>query len=466
MLFSGIPFLYYFFPVALLLYFAAPRKLKNLALLLTSLVFYFYGEQEYVVLLLASIAVGYVAGRIIDKYRGTKKTKVALGLVIALNLLMLGFFKYADFFIVNINALLGTNIRLLRVSLPLGISFFVFQTISYAVDVYRGLPADRSPVGFAMYVSMFPQLVAGPIIRYNTVADAIKNRVHSFDDFSKGVARFVTGLAKKVLIANALGELSASMLTSGEPSVLSHWLAIFAYIVQIYFDFSGYSDMAIGLGRMFGFRFDENFNYPFIADSISDFWRRWHISMGTWFREYLYIPLGGNRVSKLKWVRNIFIVWFCTGFWHGANWNFILWGLYFGVLLTVEKLVTGKLIAKLPAAMRHIYALLLVFFSFVIFYVEDLPSMWLHIKGMFGALNIPAANFEALYYLRSYGLLLVVACIGSTPLLKNFVYKLREKVNIGKVVSVLEPVFYVVLMVVTTGYLVDSSFNPFLYFRF
>ena len=466
MLFSGIPFLYFFFPVTLLIYFATPRKFKNLALLFTSLIFYFYGEQASVVLLLASIVVGYIAGKLIDKYRGTGKANLALGLAIILNLLLLGFFKYADFFIVNINTLLGTSIPLLRLSLPLGISFFVFQTISYVVDVYRGLSADSNPVGFAMYVSMFPQLVAGPIVRYNTVVTAIHNRVHSFDDFAKGVARFVIGLAKKVLIANALGELSATMLATGELSVLAHWLSIFSYMLQIYFDFSGYSDMAIGLGRMFGFHFDENFNYPFIANSISDFWRRWHISMGMWFREYLYIPLGGNRVSKLKWVRNIFIVWFCTGFWHGANWNFILWGLYFGVLLTIEKLFMGKLLEKLPALVRHVYVLLLVFFSFVIFYVEDLPAMWIHFQGMFGALRIPAANAEVLYYLRSYGLLLLFACIGATPLLKNLVHKLRTQVAISKVISAMEPVFYLVLMVVTTGYLVDSSFNPFLYFRF
>ena len=466
MLFSGVPFLYYFFPIALILYFAAPRKLKNLSLLLTSLIFYFYGEQEFVVFLLASIAVGYAAGRIIDKYRGTVKAKLSLGLAIALNLLLLGFFKYADFFITNINALTGTGIPLLRLSLPLGISFFVFQTISYAVDVYRGLPAEKNPVGFAMYVSMFPQLVAGPIVRYNTVAEAIKHRVHSFDAFAKGVARFVIGLAKKVLIANALGELSAAMISTDEPSVLANWLAIFSYVLQIYFDFSGYSDMAIGLGRMFGFHFDENFNYPFIADSISDFWRRWHISMGTWFREYLYIPLGGNRVSSLKWVRNIFIVWFCTGLWHGADWNFILWGLYFGVLLTIEKLFMGRLLERMPSLIRRLYTLTLVFFSFVIFYVENLSEMWTHIKGMFGALGIPAANFEALYYLRSYGPLLIIACIGVTPFPKNLVHRLSQKVNIGAVVSVLEPVFYAVLMIVTTGYLIDSSFNPFLYFRF
>jgi len=466
MLFSSLSFLYYFFPVALLLYFAAPRKLKNIILLLASLVFYFFGEQWYVVLLLVSIAIGYIGGWLIERYRGTGKAKLALILAVLLNLLMLGYFKYSDFFISNINSILGTNIPLLRVSLPLGISFFVFQTISYVVDVYRGLAADKNPIGFAMYVSMFPQLVAGPIVRYNTVAEAIKDRVHTFDDFAKGVSRFVIGLAKKVLIADALGTLSALMLATGEPSVLSHWLAIFSFVLQIYFDFSGYSDMAIGLGYMFGFHFDENFNYPLIADSISDFWRRWHISMGTWFREYLYIPLGGNRVSNLKWVRNIFIVWFCTGFWHGANWNFIFWGLYFGILLAMEKLVWGKLIAKLPALLRHFYTLILVFFSFVIFYVEDLQNLLAHIKGMFGALAIPAANFETLYYMRSYALLLIIAIIGSTPLLKNLIGELRKRVAFEKALIVVEPVFYVILMIIATGYIVDSSFSPFLYFRF
>ena len=466
MLFSSIPYLYYFFPVALLLYFAAPRKFKNIILLFVSLVFYFFGEQGFVILLLASIAVGYIAGRIVEKYRGTGKSKLALFLAIILNLLLLGFFKYSDFFISNLNALLGTSIPLLRVTLPLGISFFVFQTISYVADVYRGLTADRNPVGFAMYVSMFPQLVAGPIVRYNTVAEAINNRVHSFDSFAKGVSRFAIGLAKKVLIANTLGELSATMLATGDPTVASYWIAIFAYVLQIYFDFSGYSDMAIGLGHMLGFHFDENFNYPLIADSISDFWRRWHISMGTWFREYLYIPLGGNRVSNLKWVRNIFIVWFCTGFWHGANWNFILWGLYFGILLALEKLVLGKLIAKLPAILRHIYTLVLVLFSFVMFYIENLTDMLAHIRGMFGASGISVYNPETLYYLRSYAVLLVVACIGSTPLLRNLVNRLRERASVGKLFLVLEPVYYAILLIIATGYVVDSSFNPFLYFRF
>ena len=418
-------------------------------------------------LLLFSSATGYVAGLIIEKYRGTNKVKPALFFAIIANLLLLGFFKYSDFFIENINAVLGTHIPLLHLRLPLGISFFVFQTISYAVDVYRGgVSAERNPLDFTMYVAMFPQLVAGPIVRYHTVAGEIKNRVHSFADFSDGVSRFIIGLGKKVLIANALGTLSTQMLATTAQSVLSYWLSIFAYILQIYFDFSGYSDMAIGLGRMFGFKFAENFNYPFIANSISDFWRRWHISMGTWFREYLYIPLGGNRVSQLKWVRNIFIVWFSTGFWHGADWNFILWGLYFGILLACEKLVWGKLLTKLPKWCGHVYTLLLVFFSFVIFYIENLSDMWSHLAGMFGLSGIAAANTESLYYLRSYALLLVVACIGATPLLKNIAQRLRANKNTAAVTTVLEPIFYIVLLIIITGYLIDSTFNPFLYFRF
>ena len=467
MLFSSIPYLYFFFPVALLFYFAAPKKLKNTVLLILSLIFYFYGEEAYVLLLLFSSATGYIVGLIVEKYRGSIKAKAALYSAIIINLLILGFFKYTDFFIENINALLGTNIALMRISLPLGISFFVFQTISYVVDVWReSAPAEKNPLDFTMYVSMFPQLVAGPIVRYNTVAAEIRERKHSFENFSSGVSRFVTGLAKKVLIANELGALSGLMLATSEPTVLSQWLAIFAYILQIYFDFSGYSDMAIGLGKMIGFNFPENFNYPFIADSISDFWRRWHISMGTWFREYLYIPLGGNRVSKIKWIRNIFIVWFCTGLWHGASWNFIFWGLYFGVLLALEKLLWGKAVAGLPKWIRHIYTLGLVFFSFIIFYIESVPEMFTHLAGMFGAGGLPVVNTESIYYLKSYAPLLIVACIGSTPIVKNIAYKIRDAQKIKLIVSVLEPALYILLLIAATGYIVDSSFNPFLYFRF
>ena len=467
MLFSGIPFLYFFLPVVLAIYFTVPRKLKNAVLLVFSLVFYFYGEQGYVLLLLFSSMTGYVVGLIVERCRGTGKAKAALVFSIVLHLLILGFFKYADFFLSNINALLGTSIPLLRVSLPLGISFFLFQTISYTIDVYRGgVSAERNPLDFTMYVAMFPQLVAGPIVRYHTVAQEITGRAYSMEDFAGGIGRFAVGMAKKVLFANALGELSGVMLAPAAPSVLSSWLSVFAYILQIYFDFSGYSDMAIGLGRMFGFHFPENFNYPFIADSISDFWRRWHISMGTWFREYLYIPLGGNRVSSLKWIRNLFVVWFCTGLWHGANWNFILWGLYFGVLLAVEKLVIGKWLSKAPVWLRHVYTLSLVFFSFLLFHIENLPEMLTHVAGMLGGMRLPAANTESLYYLKSYAVLLACACVGSTPLLRDLAHRLQGIDKAKVVVAVLQPVFYVALLVVVTGYLIDSSFNPFLYFRF
>ena len=465
MLFSSIPFLYYFLPVVLLVYFAAPKKLRNIILLVASLFFYFHGERGYVLLLLFSTATGYVVGLIVDKY--PKKGKAALISSIILNLLILGFFKYSDFFISNINALLGTKIPLFHVSLPLGISFFIFQTISYMVDVYwKKVNVEKNPLDFTLYSVMFPQLVAGPIVRFHTVATDLKERTSSFENFSSGVGRFVIGLSKKVLIADALAELSAKLLGAAMPSVLSHWLAIAAYILQIYFDFSGYSDMALGLGRVFGFKFDENFNYPLIANSISDFWRRWHISMGTWFREYLYVPLGGNRVSKLKWVRNIFIVWLCTGLWHGASWNYILWGLYFGILLACEKLFWGRALEKLPAWMNHIYTLVLVFFSFVLFSIESLPDLFKHIAGMFGAQGLAATSTEALYYLRSHALLLVAACIGATPLLKNLAHRLQAKKRAAAFVTVLEPVFYAVLLIVATGYLIDSTFNPFLYFRF
>jgi len=465
MLFSSIPFLYYFLPVVLVLYLALPKKIRNLLLLLASLVFYFYGEQAYVLLLLFSTATGYIVGLLVEKY--PSKGKLTLVSAVVLNLLILGFFKYADFFITNINALLGTGIPLFRVPLPLGISFFIFQTISYMADVYRKkIKAEKNPLDFTLYSVMFPQLVAGPIVRYHTVAKELKERTFTFEDFAAGAGRFVIGLAKKVLFADALSMLAGTLLGASTPTVLSHWLSIFAYILQIYFDFSGYSDMALGLGSMFGFRFDENFNYPLIANSISDFWRRWHISMGSWFREYLYIPLGGNRVSGFKWVRNIFIVWLATGLWHGASWNFILWGLYFGIILACEKLFWGKALQKLPSWINHIYTLALVFFSFVFFAIESLPEMFRHIAGMFGAGGIAGVDTEALYYLQSYAPLLIAACIGATPLLKNVFNKLRENPKTAKLFTVLEPVFYAALLIAATGYIIDSTFNPFLYFRF
>ena len=467
MLFSSIPFLLYFLPVMFAIYFAMPRKLRNIVLLVSSLLFYAYGEPKYVVLLIFSSMMDYVISLIIDRNRGTNKAKYALMCSVVINLLILGFFKYSDFFIGNVNALFNLSIPMMHISLPLGISFYTFQTMSYTIDVYRrDANVQRNPLDFAAYVALFPQLVAGPIVRYQTIADQMTGRVHTLEDFAKGATRFAIGLGKKVLIANTLGQLNAAALSASEQSVLMHWLAIAAFMLQIYFDFSGYSDMAIGLSWIFGFHILENFNYPFIAKSITEFWQRWHISMGTWFREYIYIPLGGNRVSKLKWVRNIAVVWFCTGLWHGAAWNFIAWGMYFGILLTVEKLWLMKLLNKLPAAVRHIYTLFIVTVSFVIFHLESMVGIIGHLKGMFGLGGLPAANSEALYYLGSYKVVLIAALIGATPLLRNLVLKLKDSAKLQTAVMAANPVFVTALLFAVTAYLVDSSFNPFLYFRF
>jgi len=409
----------------------------------------------------------YVISLIIERHRGTGKAKLALLCSVTVNLLILGVFKYSDFFIANINLLFGADLPLLRIPLPLGISFYTFQTMSYTVDVYRNdAKAQRNPIDFAAYVSMFPQLVAGPIVRYQTIAEQMKDRKHTADDFSKGVTRFVIGLAKKVLIANTLGELNKTALSSANHSVLMYWLAIISFMLQIYFDFSGYSDMAIGLGRIFGFHFLENFNYPFVAASLTEFWQRWHISMGTWFREYVYIPLGGNRVKKWKWARNIAIVWVCTGFWHGAAWNFIVWGLYFGVFLVAEKLFFMKWLKKIPRALRHFYTMLVVTMSFVIFHLETVSGILDHLKGMFGMAAVPLFNAESLYYLGSYKVVLITAVVGATPLIKNLVQKVRKKTKPQALITALTPVFVVLLLFIVTAYLVDSSFNPFLYFRF
>jgi len=467
MLFSSIPFLYYFLPVVFALYFALPKKLRNVVLLVSSLFFYFYGEPKYIVLLVFSSLMDYTMGRIIGKYRGRKAAKFALMFSVIANLLILMFFKYSDFLITNVNSLLNTNISLLHIPLPLGISFYTFQTMSYTIDVYRNeAQIQKNPLDFMAYVSMFPQLVAGPVVRYQTIADQIKDRKHSPEGFASGAGRFVIGLGKKILIANALGELNKIALTSSSRSVLMYWLAIVAFTMQIYFDFSGYSDMAIGLGRIFGFTFLENFNYPFISRSITEFWRRWHISMGTWFREYVYISLGGNRVSRLKWVRNIAIVWFCTGLWHGSSWNFVAWGLFFGVLLVLEKLFLLKWLEKIPSVISHVYCLLIVLVSFVIFHLETVQDILGFLRGMFGFASVPLYTSESVYYLNSYKVILITAAIGSTPLLKNLITRAKESPKLKTAVTALYPVFTAALLIITTAYLVDSSFNPFLYFRF
>ena len=465
MLFSSITFIYYFLPLVFLLYFIAPRRWKNGLLLLSSLFFYFAGEPRYTVLLIISSLAGYLHGLLIERYRGTKIAKSALISSLTINLLILGFFKYCDFFIATINTAFGANMALMRLALPIGISFYTFQSMSYLIDLYKGkVRAQKNIISFSSYVALFPQLVAGPIVRYETIARELEGRRHTLEDFASGVKRFTLGLGKKVLIANTLGELNVLAMETGEPSILFYWLGAVAFALQIYFDFSGYSDMAIGLGRCFGFHFLENFNYPYISRSITEFWRRWHISLGSWFREYVYIPLGGNRVSKLKWARNILVVWFLTGFWHGASWNFIVWGLYFGVLLMIEKAFMVKFLKKIPRVFSHLYVAVLIVISFVIFNVEGTAAAMNYLKGMFWGL--PVANSLTLYYLRSYAVIIIIAAFCATPVLKHLLDKALAKPVWAKVMTVLEPAFCVAVVLLVTGYLLDSSFNPFLYFRF
>ena len=467
MVFSGYPFLFYFLPIFLVLYFSVPNKARNAVLLLASLIFYFYGEKGYVLLLVFSSFMDYTISLLIERWRGTKKEKVALLISVTGNLLILMFFKYSDFIVDNINTLLSVDIPLLHIHLPLGISFYTFQTMSYTIDVYRGdARPQRNPLDFAAYVTMFPQLVAGPIVRYQTVAEQLTDRRQTWDDFSAGAVRFVIGLGKKVIIADTLGQLNATALAASDKSVLFYWLAVIAFMLQIYFDFSAYSDMAIGLGRLIGFRFLENFNYPFISKSISEFWQRWHISMGTWFREYIYIPLGGNRVSKLKWMRNIAVVWLVTGLWHGAAWNFIIWGFLFGVVLALEKLFFMKWLEKTPSFIRWIYVMVIVTFGFVIFHLESVAGITEYLKGMIGLGGVPIVNSESIYYLKSFSIVLVIAIFGATPVLRDLVNKAKQQPKWGSVIDLLTPVFTIATLLVITAYIIDSSFSPFLYFRF
>ena len=467
MLFSSVSFLYYFLPITLILYFVSKDKYKNIILLLASLFFYFYGEPKYTVLMLISAFSAYIHGILIEKFRekGYSKLFLVSGLVVSLGILIV--FKYMDFIIKNINYISNSNIKLLRLVLPIGISFYTFQGLSYIVDVYKkDAKVCRSFVDFATYVCLFPQLIAGPIVRYTTIEDELKNRTHSFDKFAYGVNRFVVGLAKKVILANNLGMIVDIMTKSNEKSVLSYWMVAIFFSLQIYYDFSGYSDMAIGLGRMFGFDFLENFNYPFISKSIKEFWRRWHISLSSFFRDYVYIPLGGNRVSRVRWIFNLLIVWSLTGLWHGDSWNFILWGLYFAILLIIENLFLQNILSKLPALIQHIYAKFFIIISFVIFNNENIKDLWSSLYNMFNFRGLDLYNDFSTYYLKSYTVLLIVSVIGATPILKNIIQKINKNVTGQKVISTINPILNIVLLVVVTAYLIDGSFNPFLYFRF
>ena len=466
MLFSSIPFLYYFLPLTLLCYFLAPRRAKNAVLLLFSLVFYAWGEPKYVLFMVASILQGYLFGRLVEKYRNyPRRSKLFLTVSVLFSLLLLGYCKYADFFIRSFNAVTGLSVPLLRVALPIGISFYTFQILSYVVDVYRGtVAAQRNLIDLGTYIAMFPQLIAGPIVRYADIEPQLKERRSTPDMIAAGAQRFVLGLAKKVLIANVLYQLITVYKSTTQPSVLYSWMYAAAYMLHIYFDFSGYSDMAIGLGKIFGFHFAENFNYPYISRSATEFWRRWHMSLGSWFRDYVYIPMGGNRVAPARRYFNILVVWILTGLWHGADWNFVLWGLFFAVFLIMEKGFLLKPLQKLPV-LSHLYTLLLVAVSFVIFDSAGLSEAATHLGRMFGADGVPLVTGEALYYLGSYAVTFVIAVIGATPLPARLAHRLSEGKG-GRALSVLAPAALMVLLAVVTAYLVDGSFNPFLYFRF
>lgn len=464
--FSSISFLYFFLPVTGLLYLAMPRRGKNLLLLLVSLLFYAWGEQTFVLLFAGAIAVGWVFGLLIERYRGTLRANILAGVSIGISLAFLCCFKYADFFLSGVNGLIGSDFPLPGLALPIGISFFTFQIISYTVDVARGsVPAQRNLVHFGTYVSFFPQLIAGPIVRYQDILWQLTHRKHSLSGVALGIRRFILGLSKKVLLANGLAELCAHFRASTESSVLFFWLYAIAFTLEIYFDFSGYSDMAIGLGQVFGFRLPENFNYPYISRSITEFWRRWHMTLGSWFRDYVYIPLGGNRRGVPRQIFNLLVVWMLTGLWHGAAWNFVLWGLLYGVLLALEKWFLGPILTR-HKVLGHVYVLLAVTLGFVLFNGASLGQVTGDLAGLFGLNGVPLVTGEALYYLRSYLVLLVLGMVGATPLPVKLMGRLSNARNGAKWVNLAEPVALSVLLVMSTACLVDGSFNPFLYFRF
>ncbi len=463
MVFASITFLYYFLPIFLILYFIFPKKYKNIVLLIFSFIFYFYGEPKYILLMLIEVFFSYFMTLSLEK----NKNKSLLGIIISFHIFLLCVFKYFNFIITNINSIFGGNISLLNIVLPIGISFYTFQIISYEVDVYRGkVKASKSLIDYMTYVFLFPQLIAGPIVRYETISKELKSRKVTLEDFSYGVNRFIIGLFKKVVIANNIGELCNILNNSSEVSVLLYWVLGISYMLQIYFDFSGYSDIAIGIGRMIGFKFPENFNYPYIANSVTDFWRRWHMTLSSWFRDYVYIPFGGNRVSTLKHIRNILVVWMLTGLWHGASWNFIIWGIYFGVILIIEKYCLNKVLEKLPRVIRNIYAMFIVMISFIIFSSDDISSALVTIKGLFSFSSLKFSNDFIIYYIRSYGVILIGGLVLCTPLIKNVINKLRENKILNYIINIFEVIILVLVLVVITSMLIDSSYNPFLYFRF
>ena len=471
MIFSSLVFLFAFLPIVLIFYYLCNNKLKNLVLLLASLFFYAWGEPKYVFLMLGSIGFNYIFGLKVASDK-VKKKKLWIIIAVVFNISLLGIFKYSNFFIDNINSLFNMNLNIPTIALPLGISFFTFQTMSYVIDVYRHDGKVQNNIfDLALYISLFPQLVAGPIVRYETVDNQISNRKHSMDKFAYGVNRFIIGLGKKVIYSNQLGLIADSVFAAqvSELSTLEAWLGIICYTLQIYFDFSGYSDMAIGLGKMFGFDFFENFNYPYISQSVSEFWRRWHISLGSWFRDYVYIPLGGNRVSPIKQYRNLFIVWSLTGIWHGANWTFMAWGLYYGILIALEKAFLDKLLKKLPQIFRHIYLVFIVMIGWVFFRAENITQAIDFIRVLGGISVNPLYNNSFISYINESGFIVILAIIFSTPILpkiKSMLELKHKKLVESKFIYVAHSTCLMSIMFIIVVILVNSTYNPFLYFRF
>lgn len=473
MLFSSLIFLFVFLPSVILLYYISPRKLRNSVLLIFSLFFYGYGEPKYLIIMLLSIFVNYLMGLFVDKYRNEKKiARFIIFLSVFINLFIIGYYKYTNFIVENINQIFNSSLPLLNIVMPIGISFFTFQGLSYVIDVYRGDgKVQRNPFNVALYISLFPQLIAGPIVRYETVAEQIDDRTESLEGFSYGIERFILGLSKKVLIANNVGFIADEIfkLQTSDLSVILAWIGIISYTAQIYFDFSGYSDMAIGLGHMFGFEFLENFNYPYISRSITEFWRRWHISLSTWFRDYVYIPLGGNRVSKSKFLRNIFVVWFLTGLWHGAAWNFILWGLYYGFILVLEKMFVGEYIEKLKRPFQHIYTMFFVIIGWLLFRSETISYAKDYLMAMFGIGGQGLISSQGIYYLIEYKYLFIIAIIASIPVYPAIQKRLDKMSNSWikvLIIDYVKPFFIIALFLLCIMYLINSTFNPFIYFRF
>lgn len=466
MVFSSAIFIFLFLPLVLLCYFLVPKKIKNYCLLFFSLVFYLFGGPKFILVLLSIVLICYLGAFLIEK---SSRKKLSLFIVIGLNVFILCYFKYTGFFLENLNNIFNLSIDIPNIVLPIGISFYTFQALSYVIDVYRKeVEVQRNFFKLLLYVSLFPQLVAGPIVRYQTIEKELEKRKTTFDDVVYGIRRFILGLAKKVIIANQMGQLADIIFTSNDLTTPVAWIGAFAYMFQIYFDFSAYSDMAIGLGRIFGFKFLENFNFPYISKSITEFWRRWHISLSSWFRDYIYIPLGGNRKGILKQIRNMFIVWILTGFWHGAEWNFILWGLYYFIFLILEKFILNKFLDKCPNVVKHIYTIIIILFGWVLFRCENLSSCISYISTMlsFNITNIGLS--EALIYLESYYVYFILAIVFSMPVY----YKIIEKIdNIKNVrlkftMSILHYVVLIIIFIITIMFLAYSSYNPFIYFRF